>query len=107
MGFRPCGRRAVRIEMIERLAGQARRSAQSGRDFTVDPGWAKMIGGDADDLFAALKALGYRRVGGGEGAQERWRFPAPQRERANAEDPRNAFGGLADLMAARKAKGGE
>jgi ATP-dependent RNA helicase SUPV3L1/SUV3 len=107
MGFRPCGRRAVRIDMVERLAGQARRSAQTGRDFIVDPGWARMIGGDADDLFAALKALGYRRIGGGEGATERWRFPAPPRERPNADEPGNAFGGLADLMAARKAKGGE
>jgi ATP-dependent RNA helicase SUPV3L1/SUV3 len=111
MGFRPCGRRAVRIDMIERLAGQARRSGQSagqtGRDFIVDPGWARMIGCDADDLFAAFKALGYRRVGGGEGVAERWRFPAPPRERPGGDEPGNAFGGLADLMAARKAKGGE
>jgi ATP-dependent RNA helicase SUPV3L1/SUV3 len=105
-GFRPCGRRAIRIDIVERLAGQARRAAQAGRDFPVDAGWARLIGGDADDLAAALNALGYRRIGGAEGAPERWRFPAPPRPRPGGDEAGNAFGGLADLMAARKAKGG-
>ncbi len=103
-GFRPCGARAIRIEMVERLAGAARKSAQSSRDFALNPDWARLIGGDLSDLAAALKALGYRRTGGEAG--ERWRFPSVQRPRPQGDGPENAFGGLADLMAARKAQNG-
>ncbi len=107
-GFRPCGARAIRIDAIEKLASAARKAA-AGRDFPLDPAWAKIVGGDLRQLEAALKALGYRRVAPAEtSAPARWRFPHLRAARpADAAAPGNAFGGLADLIEERRAKKGE
>jgi ATP-dependent RNA helicase SUPV3L1/SUV3 len=72
-GFRVLGRRAVRIDILERLAdlirpalawkpGQGQRpdGAFDGNGFTVTPPMMSILGATADDIEEILKGLGYR-----------------------------------------------
>jgi ATP-dependent RNA helicase SUPV3L1/SUV3 len=72
-GFRVLGRRAVRIDILERLAdlirpalawkpGQGQRpdGAYDGNGFIVTPPMMSILGATADDVEEILKGLGYR-----------------------------------------------
>lgn len=72
-GFRILGERAVRIDILERVAdlirpalswrpGTGRRpdGAFDGNAFLVTPGMMSILGANADDMEAILKGLGYR-----------------------------------------------
>ncbi|MDN2567222.1 helicase-related protein [Aquibium sp. A9E412] len=72
-GFRNLGRRAVRVDILERLAdlirpalawkaGQGPRpdGAYDGQAFVVTPAMMSILGATADDMEAILKGLGYR-----------------------------------------------
>ncbi len=72
-GFRHLGRRAVRVDILERLAdlirpalgwkpGEAKRpeGAFDGRQFVVTPSMLSILGATAEDMEEVLKALGYR-----------------------------------------------
>ncbi len=72
-GFRALGRRAVRIDILERLAdlirpalswktGQGTRpdGAYDGSAFTVTPAMMSILGANAEDIEEILKGLGYR-----------------------------------------------
>ncbi|WP_090966586.1 helicase-related protein [Aureimonas phyllosphaerae] len=72
-GYRPLGRRAVRVDILERLAdlirpalawapGAAKRpdGAYNGREFIVTPAMMSILGATADDMDEILKGLGYR-----------------------------------------------
>ncbi|WP_082653081.1 helicase-related protein [Aureimonas sp. AU22] len=72
-GYRPLGRRAVRVDILERLAdlirpalawspGAAKRpdGAFNGREFIVTPAMMSILGATADDMDEILKGLGYR-----------------------------------------------
>lgn len=72
-GFRNLGRRAVRVDILERLAdlirpalswkiGQAERpeGAYDGSAFLVTPAMMSILGATPDDMEAILKGLGYR-----------------------------------------------
>jgi ATP-dependent RNA helicase SUPV3L1/SUV3 len=72
-GFRALGRRAVRIDILERLAdlirpalswkaGQGTRpdGAYDGAAFIVTPAMMSILGATADDMEEVLKGLGYR-----------------------------------------------
>lgn len=72
-GFRFLGKRAVRIDILERLAdiirpllqwkpGSAARpdGAYDGRRFTTTPAMLSILGATADDIEEILKGLGYR-----------------------------------------------
>jgi ATP-dependent RNA helicase SUPV3L1/SUV3 len=72
-GFRVLGRRAVRIDILERLAdlirpalawkpGQGARpdGAYDGSGFTVTPPMMSILGATAEDIEEILKGLGYR-----------------------------------------------
>ncbi len=59
VGYRPLGRLAVRVDMLERLAGKAWSLARSG-PFALGPELLTMAGVGADDMSAILKRLGYR-----------------------------------------------
>lgn len=72
-GYRFLGKRAVRIDILERLAdlirpalawkpGDASRpdGAYDGRHFLVTPGMMSILGATADDMEEILKSLGYR-----------------------------------------------
>ncbi len=72
-GYRLLGRRAVRIDILERLAdlirpalqwkpgnGTPPAGAHDGSSFLVTPAMLSLLGATADDMVEILKALGYR-----------------------------------------------
>jgi ATP-dependent RNA helicase SUPV3L1/SUV3 len=72
-GFRNLGRRAVRVDILERLAdlirptigwkpgtGKRPDGAFDGESFVVTPAMMSILGATADDMEAILKGLGYR-----------------------------------------------
>lgn len=72
-GFRILGRRAVRIDILERLADLIRPAlawkegsgtrpdgAYDGRSFIVTPAMMSILGATAEDMEEVLKSLGYR-----------------------------------------------
>ncbi|WP_062015643.1 helicase-related protein, partial [Aureimonas sp. AU4] len=73
-GYRLLGRRAVRIDILERLAdlirpalgwsptaaGKRPEGAFNGREFIVTPPMMSILGATADDMDEILKGLGYR-----------------------------------------------
>lgn len=72
-GFRFLGKRAVRIDILERLAdlirpalqwkpgsGQRPEGAYDGRRFTTTPAMLSILGATAEDIEEILKGLGYR-----------------------------------------------
>ncbi|MCX7303966.1 MAG: helicase-related protein [Hyphomicrobiales bacterium] len=72
-GFRPLGRRAVRVDILERLADLIRPAlawkaglgarpdgAFDGQAFMVTPSMMSILGANADDMEEILKGLGYR-----------------------------------------------
>ena len=74
-GFRVCGPRAVRIDILERLAdiirpaiafrpgvtpGQPPAGATEGDGFTVSVAMTSLVGCSGEDFAAILKSLGYR-----------------------------------------------
>jgi len=63
-GFQPCGPRAVRLDMLERLADLIRdqRSENKERRFEPNAPMTALLGCSNEDLREVLKALGYRRV---------------------------------------------
>src|SRR5690606_36262991 len=91
-GFRPCGRIAVRLDIVERLA-----EALDAPEPPAEPQLARLIGRPARDLPAILGALGYHRVAA-EAAPPRWRRPPAKRRRQPAAQPENAFSALANLL---------
>jgi ATP-dependent RNA helicase SUPV3L1/SUV3 len=93
-GFRIYGGRAVRIDILERLAdlirpalawtpaspGEAPAGAiADGRGFTVTPPMTSLLGSSGEDLATILKGLGYR--------MERRARPVPAPSEASAHDP--------------------
>ncbi|UDL87878.1 helicase [Mesorhizobium sp. PAMC28654] len=72
-GYRNLGRRAVRVDILERLAdlirpatnwkpglGQRPDGAYDGQSFMVTPPMMSILGANADDMEEILKGLGYR-----------------------------------------------
>jgi ATP-dependent RNA helicase SUPV3L1/SUV3 len=72
-GYRNLGRRAVRVDILERLAdlirpatnwkpglGQRPEGAYDGQSFMVTPPMMSILGASADDMEEILKGLGYR-----------------------------------------------
>lgn len=72
-GFRPLGRRAVRVDILERLAdlirpalgwkaglGNRPDGAFDGQTFMVTPAMMSILGANAEDMEEILKGLGYR-----------------------------------------------
>lgn len=68
IGFQTCGPRAVRFDMLERLADEIRegrkKSGKSGFELTAP--MTALLGCSVEDLRGVLSALGYRRVKKGE-----------------------------------------
>ncbi len=115
-GFQRCGPRAVRLDMLEKLAGLIREARDPAQKHAFAPSAAMMnsLGCGEEELKAMLKALGYKRVrkAAGAGAQaqdELWGGKArsatplarPAPEPARGDTP---FAVLAELSVARAAK---
>ena len=74
IGYRVCGERAVRVDILERLAdlirpalawregasGQKPPGAFDGRGFVVTQAMTSLTGSSGDDFASVLRALGYR-----------------------------------------------
>lgn len=87
-GFRVCGERAVRVDILERLAdlirpalawrpqspGPKPAGAVDGRGFTVTVGMTSLAGCSGEDFASILRSLGYR--------MERRAAPPPEAEAA-------------------------
>ncbi|MEX0590138.1 MAG: helicase-related protein, partial [Xanthobacteraceae bacterium] len=74
VGYRVCGNRAIRVDILERLAdlvrpalswrpgapGEKPAGAFDGRGFTVTVGMTSLAGCSGDDFASILRSLGYR-----------------------------------------------
>jgi len=91
-GYRPCGRVAVRVDLVERL-GEAIAVEPPQNDVAL----ARLIGRPVRELPNVLTALGYHRVVEGEVA--RWKRVETRRSHARRPaDKDNAFSALATLL---------
>ncbi|MDE1570477.1 helicase-related protein [Aquabacter sp. P-9] len=93
VGFRVCGERAVRVDILERLAdlirpalawrpqspGPKPAGAVDGRGFTVTVGMTSLAGCSGEDFASILRSLGYR--------MERRAAPPPEVAPAEAATP--------------------
>ena len=123
IGFYPCGPRAVRFDMLERLADTLREAraldAEPGFPLTAD--MMALLGCSVEDMRGTLTTLGYRRVQKGPDPEkaegERWdrrkrrpqarSGPAPKRQVAAAAPPPpsdSPFAALAALTLAEPAQ---
>lgn len=96
-GYRVCGRVAVRLDLIERLA-----DAIAAEPPPPEQALARLIGRPMRELPAILAALGYKKTLREEGGPERWRAGAAHRRTKPARPPAadNAFAALAELLPA-------
>lgn len=58
VGFEPCGPRAVRIDMLDRLVGQLRK-VNNPRGFPLTPDLWSPVGCGVEDFEGVIRALGY------------------------------------------------
>jgi len=100
-GYRQLAGRAVRIDIVERLADTVRASAIKGL-FAVDATLANLLGCSVEETEAVLVALGYRPATTKEGKRFRLRSNKPQREKpkgvARRVSPDSPFSKLKDLV---------
>ena len=96
-GYRPSGKRAVRIDMLERLAGlirTARNEADKREGFQATPQMMSLVGCSGEDFESILRSLGLRKhvvkrkaVPAANGGEKKAANDAPQGDGAetNAE----------------------
>ena len=111
-GYRVCGERAVRVDILERLADLIRPAlawrdnapgvkpagALDGRGFTVTVGMTSLVGSSGEDFASILRSLGYRmdrrpkpaEAPAAEVAVTADRLPKPQLRRPRLEAPRRS-----------------
>ncbi len=93
VGYRPLGPRALRVDIVERLAAQAWKLSRGG-PFAAGPALLSLAGCGAEDMTGVLAALGYR-ANGADGAVRY--SPAPRRRRKGSQRRGGkAAGGTAD-----------
>jgi len=92
-GYRACGRFAVRLDLVERLA-----DAVDAPEAQTDVTLARLIGRSVKDLPGILSALGYRRVPAEGDTPAHWRRGSLKRKRQTHAAADNAFSALAELL---------
>ena len=113
IGYQPCGPRAVRFDILERLADLIRdaRGKETRGQFALSPAMTALLGCSLEDLRGVLSALGYRRAKSARpeaaDAAELWvrrrqaaRPVAPEPAMAAPVDADNPFAALAGLRIA-------
>jgi len=101
IGYRVCGERAVRVDILERLAdlirpalawregvGQKPSGAFDGRGFVVTQAMTSLTGSSGEDFASVLRALGYRldrRPKPVEAARETAASPEPDKSAGAAD----------------------
>ncbi|MDA8233027.1 MAG: helicase-related protein [Magnetospirillum sp.] len=101
LGYRVLGNTAVRVDMLERFAAEARRLARDTREtgggsdgFQATPGLLSLLGLSVDDAAALLAALGFERRG--QGPESRFRSSRRQPAGGRPRDRRKRPSDLAD-----------
>jgi ATP-dependent RNA helicase SUPV3L1/SUV3 len=95
-GYRPCGRVAVRLDLVEKLAEAIESEAPPD-----DAALARLIGRPVRDLPGVLNALRYRHGPALHGEPKRWRRAGPRPKQPSGPTPAdNAFSALANLLPA-------
>ena len=99
-GYRPSGTRAVRIDMLERLAGQIRSDRKDSREgFEATSQMMSLVGCSGEDFESILKSLGYKKH-----TVKRPRPAAPEAtapdQAAESDAPRNTPDGETSVEAA-------
>ena len=115
IGFQPCGPRAVRFDMLERLADTLREAGKDdGPGFPLTADMTALLGCSVEDIRGTLTELGYRRIQKGPDPEkaegERWdrrrrkhagQRGAPRKPAARAAEPvipsDSPFAALAEL----------
>jgi ATP-dependent RNA helicase SUPV3L1/SUV3 len=115
-GFRAVARRAIRLDMLERIEEELEKGAASGINAeTLLPRLVSLIGSSNDELIAVLAELGWQMVDvadTGNGVTHVWRkaLPKPQKHRRPQQPerkpkefkveirPDSPFAGLAALV---------
>jgi ATP-dependent RNA helicase SUPV3L1/SUV3 len=114
VGFYPCGPRAVRFDMLERLADTLReaRTKDTEPGFPLTADMTALLGCSVDDIRGVLTTLGYKRIQKGPDPEkaegERWDRkkrrpqgrprPQPKAKRTAAPPPADSpFAALAEL----------
>jgi len=59
-GFKPCGKKAVRMDMLERLADAVRPLGSSRDWFEVSPETMGLVGLSGEDFASVMKTVGYK-----------------------------------------------
>ena len=104
IGYRVFGRRALRLDIVERVAAAARRLAREG-PFEPAAELAALAGCTAEELDEVLVGLGYRRQAADDDSAPRYAAPGrtrggkPRRapRRPSKADPASPFAKLAGL----------
>ncbi|OWV32453.1 helicase [Pacificimonas flava] len=102
-GFGLFGGRAVRLDMVERLARDLAKRRKGAAPLVPPADWMHRLGVDAEDFSAVMKGIGYRRTTKGDNAAFSWRGhggrpPHKSRRRSPSPAPRHSpFAVLADL----------
>jgi ATP-dependent RNA helicase SUPV3L1/SUV3 len=81
LGYQRLGGRAIRIDMVERIAALIRQAARNG-PFAINPDMLSLAGVDHETFAAILNDLGYRKVG--ERPADKPAAPAPAQTPAQA-----------------------
>lgn len=117
-GFYPCGARAVRFDILERLADTIReaKAETKSANFPLSPAMVGLLGSSVEDARGVLSSLGYKRVQKGpdpekaEGevwaarARRRASKKPPRREPMAVIDADSPFAALAELKTEPEAK---
>ncbi len=103
-GFGLFGGRAVRLDMVERLAADLAKSRKGKKPVVPPMDWRYRLGVDEESFVAIMKALGYRRIEAGAVPAFSWRGQAapprtPRKKRAPPKpaNPNSPFAALAKL----------
>jgi len=104
IGYLRLGPRALRVDMVERLAAETRKATRKGR-VAVKPELISLSGSTADQFRAVMAGLGFR-VSGPEGAltigvDRAARRARPAARRGDRLDPASPFAKLLELEMAR------
>ena len=91
-GFRLCGPRAVRLDMLERVGEIIRSKGQNGQmpeSFAVSPDMMSVLGCGDDDMAHILRSLGFRDVRiKSETGEETTQWQQRQRREESRQKPR-------------------
>ena len=88
-GYAVCGARAVRIDMLERLAAEAAKLSRVGA-FTASPELLSLAGCTRDEFPAVLKVMGFRVVSRDPDGEARYATRKPARVRGRTAGPGSA-----------------